>query len=214
MWWLRPNAVKKVYLTVIEKMILYVCEAWFRNNIKIRNKVLQIKRPLLIAITKSYKTVSNEALQILSGCASLEIIEIQTTREIKKLKATNYIQNQRKIDYETKLRPWERIKIKWEYFENMTEDHHIFTDGSKIGNRFGSAYVHYAKKQEVTKSQYRLADHNTVFTAEIFAIHKAIDYILDHELYDVKIVSDSRPTLMTVDSLSDQRVLIWNMKKN
>ncbi|GBM81979.1 hypothetical protein AVEN_221733-1 [Araneus ventricosus] len=95
----------------------------------------------------------------------------------------------------------------------MTEDHHIFTDGSKIGNRVGAAFVHYANKQEITKSQYRLTDHNTVYMAEVVAIHKATDYILDHELNDVKIVSDSRSALMTVESLSDNREFIWQIKK-
>ncbi|GBM75971.1 hypothetical protein AVEN_230499-1 [Araneus ventricosus] len=139
--------------------------------------------------------------------------EIETTREIKKLKATNYLQNQRSIDYEIKLRPRERIKIKWEYFQNMIEDHHIFTDCSKIGNRVDAAFIHYANKQEITKSPYRLADHNTVYMAEVFTIHKAIDYILHHELYDVKIVSDSRSALMTVESLYDNREFIWQIKK-
>ncbi|GBO46761.1 hypothetical protein AVEN_271011-1 [Araneus ventricosus] len=45
----------------------------------------------------------------------------------------------------------------------MTEDNHIFTDGSKIENRVGAAFVHHVNKQEITKSQYRLADHNTVY---------------------------------------------------
>ncbi|GBM19110.1 hypothetical protein AVEN_135598-1 [Araneus ventricosus] len=49
--------------------------------------------------------------------------------------------------------------------------------------------------------------------AEVFAIHKAIDYILYHELNDVKIVSDSRSALMTVESLSDSREFIWQIKK-
>ncbi|GBL71461.1 hypothetical protein AVEN_188019-1 [Araneus ventricosus] len=89
--------------------------------------------------------------------------EIETTTEIKKLKATNYLQNQRSIDCEIKLRPCERIKIKKEYFQNITEDNHIFTDGSKIENRVGAAFVHHVNKQEITKSQYRLADHNTVY---------------------------------------------------
>ncbi|GBN15678.1 hypothetical protein AVEN_170954-1 [Araneus ventricosus] len=95
----------------------------------------------------------------------------------------------------------------------MTEDHHIFTDGSKIGNRVGAAFVHHANKEEITKSQHRLAYHNTVYVSEIFAIHKAIDYILDHELYDVKIVSNSRSALMTIESLSDNREFIWQIKK-
>ncbi|GBN75407.1 hypothetical protein AVEN_195045-1 [Araneus ventricosus] len=93
----------------------------------------------------------------------------------------------------------------------MTEDH-IFTDGSKIGNRVGAAFVHHANKQEITKSQHRLADHNTVYMAEVFALHEVIDYILDHELNGVKIVSDSRSALMTVESLSD-REFIWQIKE-
>ncbi|GBN20948.1 hypothetical protein AVEN_190247-1 [Araneus ventricosus] len=94
----------------------------------------------------------------------------------------------------------------------MTEDH-IFTDGLKIGNRVGAAFVHFTNKQEITKSQYRLADHNTFYMAEVLAINKAIDYFLDHELYDVKIVSDSRPALTTVEPLSDNREFIWQIKK-
>ncbi|GBN74621.1 hypothetical protein AVEN_262438-1 [Araneus ventricosus] len=86
-------------------------------------------------------------------------------------------------------------------------------NGSKIGDRVGAFFVHYANKQEITISQYRLADHNTVYVAEVFAIHKTIEYIPDHELYDVKIVSDSRSALMTVESLSHNREFIWQIKK-
>ncbi|GBN65934.1 hypothetical protein AVEN_41174-1 [Araneus ventricosus] len=50
------------------------------------------------------------------------------------------------------------------------------------------------------------------FYIPLFYIHKAIDCILDHQLYDIKIVSDSRSALMTVTSLNDQRELIWNIK--
>ncbi|GBN28641.1 hypothetical protein AVEN_240868-1 [Araneus ventricosus] len=32
---------------------------------------------------------------------------------------------------EIKLRPWEKIKIKWKYFQNMTEDHHATGKGKK-----------------------------------------------------------------------------------
>ncbi|GBM39452.1 hypothetical protein AVEN_142390-1 [Araneus ventricosus] len=48
---------------------------------------------------------------------------------------------------------------------------------------------------------------------EVFAIHKAIDYILDHQLYDVNIMSDSRSALMTVESLSDNREFICQIRK-
>ncbi|GBM61953.1 hypothetical protein AVEN_60811-1 [Araneus ventricosus] len=49
--------------------------------------------------------------------------------------------------------------------------------------------------------------------AEVLAIHKAFDYILGHELNGVKIVSDSRSALMIVESLSDNREFIWQIKK-
>ncbi|GBM56246.1 hypothetical protein AVEN_101529-1 [Araneus ventricosus] len=37
--------------------------------------------------------------------------------------------------------------------------------------------------------------------------------LLNHELNDVKIVSDSRSALMTVESLSDNREFTWQIKK-
>ncbi|GBM63278.1 hypothetical protein AVEN_110958-1 [Araneus ventricosus] len=49
--------------------------------------------------------------------------------------------------------------------------------------------------------------------AEVFAIDQAIDYIINENLIDVKIVTDSRSALMTFESLTDNRAIIYEIKE-
>ncbi|GBM59456.1 Putative protein in type-1 retrotransposable element R1DM [Araneus ventricosus] len=72
-WGLRPEMVKEVYLTILERIILYGVEIWYRNIVKMNMKLLQIQRYALLSITKAYRTTLNEALQILSGCIPIDL---------------------------------------------------------------------------------------------------------------------------------------------
>ncbi|GBN28169.1 Putative protein in type-1 retrotransposable element R1DM [Araneus ventricosus] len=88
LWGLKAEVVKQIYLTVLEKMIMYGSSVWYRNLVKINKKLIQIQRTPLIGITKIYRTVSNEALQVLAGCPPLDIKiaeEIEVLTRIKQV---------------------------------------------------------------------------------------------------------------------------------
>ncbi|GBL80150.1 hypothetical protein AVEN_29136-1 [Araneus ventricosus] len=116
------------------------------------------------------------------------------------------------FDYELKLKPWQLIRIRWEFFEEQENGHLIFTDGSKIGDKVGCAFVHYYNKMELQFQEYRLGDANTVYMAEITAIQKTIDYVIDSGLVNVEIVTDSRSTLQALESVIDRRAIIVDIK--
>lgn len=72
-WGLRPNVLKEVYLRATERYALYGAENWYRDTVRIKNKLAQIQRKALISVTKCYRTVSTVALQVLAGCEPLDI---------------------------------------------------------------------------------------------------------------------------------------------
>ncbi|KAF8789494.1 Retrovirus-related Pol polyprotein type-1 like protein [Argiope bruennichi] len=57
------------------------------------------------------------------------------------------------------------------------DDIEIYTDGSKIDNKVGSAIACYYFNKLVHIDSHRLEDHATVFQAEAYALYMALDYI-------------------------------------
>ncbi|GBM30703.1 hypothetical protein AVEN_259569-1 [Araneus ventricosus] len=196
-------------------MIMYGSTVWYRNLVKINKKLIQIQRTPVIGITKTYRTVSNEALQVLAGCPSLDIKiaeEIEVLTRIKQVRREQEIGGLISFDYELKIKPWQLIRIRWEFFEEQENGHLIFTDGSKIDDKVGCAFVHYYNKMELQFQQYKLDDANTVYMAEVTAIQRAIDYVIASGLVNVGIVTDSRSTLQILESVIDRRAIIVDIK--
>ncbi|GBL85503.1 hypothetical protein AVEN_34667-1 [Araneus ventricosus] len=65
---------------------------------------------------------------------------------------------------------------------------------------------------ELQFQQYRLGDATTVFMAAVTAIQKAIDYVIASGLVSVGIVTDSRSTLQTLESVIDRRAIIVDIR--
>ncbi|GBL79861.1 hypothetical protein AVEN_28927-1 [Araneus ventricosus] len=51
-WGLRPEVVKVIYSVVIEEIIMYGNEIWYKGTVKQKNKLLEMQRMPMIAITK------------------------------------------------------------------------------------------------------------------------------------------------------------------
>ncbi|GBM15099.1 hypothetical protein AVEN_118470-1 [Araneus ventricosus] len=133
-------------------MIMYGSTVWYRDLVKINKKLIQIQRTPLTGITKTYRTVSNAALQVLAGCPPLDIKiaeEIEVLTRIKQVKRKQEIGGIISFDYELKIKPWQLIRIRWEFFEEQENGHLIFTDGSKIGDKVGCGIVLYYNKMEL-----------------------------------------------------------------
>ncbi|GBM85897.1 hypothetical protein AVEN_144324-1 [Araneus ventricosus] len=169
----------------------------------------------LIAITKCYTTISNQALQVLSGCAPLDLkieLEIEVAKQIKIIKKEEIYEGFQNFDCEELMKPWDTISIGWIYFESPDTGHEIYTDGSKINNQVGAAYVYYYNGTE-TACLIRLGNQNTVFMAEVMAISSSIDYCIDKNIRNSKVIIDSRSTLMAIKSTEEKRRIIIETKK-
>ncbi|GBN32880.1 Putative protein in type-1 retrotransposable element R1DM [Araneus ventricosus] len=214
-WGLRPEMAKEIYQTILEKIILYGVEIWYRDGTKMNMKLLQIQRYPLLSITKAYKTTSNEALQVLSGCLPIDL-KAQMICEIdSKLRGVNNVSTSIVTDFELeeKIIPWDVLRINWNLYKNMSSSFSVFTDGSKMNNRVGSAYVIYCGNDEIDFSMFRLSDNSSVFMAEAFAISKAVDEIIFRRMEYADLITDSRSTLMSLYSLKEKRCFINSIKR-
>ncbi|GBL81515.1 hypothetical protein AVEN_143769-1 [Araneus ventricosus] len=89
----------------------------------------------------------------------------------------------------------------------------VFTDGSRMNGRVGSAYVIYYGNDEIDFSMIRLSDNSSVFMAEVFAINKAVDEIIFRKIEYADLITDSRSTLMSLNSLREKKCFINNIKR-
>ncbi|GBL74620.1 Putative protein in type-1 retrotransposable element R1DM [Araneus ventricosus] len=214
-WGIRPEMTKEIYLTILERIILYGVEIWYRDKVKINMKLLQIQRYPLLSITRTYKTTSNEALQVLSGCIPFDLKAQMQVEIDSKIRGVVSFSDPSVIDFEKeeKLPPWEVIRINWNFFLEVNKHFSIFTDGSKMNGRVGCAFVLYVDDIETNSFMFRLSDNYSVFMAEVYAIYKAVEEIRIRNLHCVDIISDSRSALMALNSLRERRNFINEIKR-
>ena len=77
----------------------------------------------------------------------------------------------------------------------------VYTDGSKINGKTGSGVAVYEGTREIRAEHYRLPDGTTVFQAEVAAILKAAEALLqlsDQQLRYVKFFVDSQAAIMAL----------------
>ncbi|GIY65501.1 uncharacterized protein CDAR_187221 [Caerostris darwini] len=74
----------------------------------------------------------------------------------------------------------------------------IYTDGSRMDNHTGSAFVVFRDGVEIHHDTSRLNNEATVFQAELHAIEIAIHYIVKNNINNAAIITDSRSTLMAL----------------
>ncbi|GBL83220.1 hypothetical protein AVEN_165413-1 [Araneus ventricosus] len=80
-WGLSENIRRQLYLTVVERVILYASAAWAHSIIARQQKLLfSIQRKFLLNITGAYNTTPTTALQVIEGLMPLHIkAKIQST---------------------------------------------------------------------------------------------------------------------------------------
>ena len=82
------------------------------------------------------------------------------------------------------------IKQNFQELQSQLSDYqHIYTDGSKVENKVGCAYVLGSHHEKI-----RLPDGSSIFTVESKAIDMALDYIRNNSL-DKKFVIFQTPFL-------------------
>ncbi|GBL76340.1 hypothetical protein AVEN_234579-1 [Araneus ventricosus] len=141
-----------------------------------------MQRSPLLSITKAYSIASTDALHVLSGCPPLDLkvrTDVVTSQHIQCIKNSREIGGLQSFNFEMAGKTWEMVKIGWSLFdESQTFGNIIYTDGSKIQNRVGCAFIHFQANDEIYSELFRLSHEATVFMAEVVAIWQAVKYII------------------------------------
>ncbi|GBM65623.1 hypothetical protein AVEN_164728-1 [Araneus ventricosus] len=188
--------------------------------VKISQKLIQIQRVALVQIANTYKTVSSEALQVLTGLFPLDLV---ADKEVTKfnlfnrgipinIKDKGYSFQDFDLVNKLDLLPWGKGGISW----SMDSDPNgrfkkIFTDGSKLNGRVGSGIVCLNEARDIIwKLEIRLNDEASVFIAEAVAIQMAVEKVGPTK---EKIVIFSKSVLMALESNKNHSEVIMKLKK-
>ncbi|XP_055944332.1 uncharacterized protein LOC129975302 [Argiope bruennichi] len=219
---LHHHLLKRIYSGAFEPYVLFGYGAWGHKlkykQIKRTFEIIQ-RRPL-VKILKAYRTTSTHALQILAGILPLHL-------RAKELFANFLIKTQKlqvKLNdtvfepdiYEPSLNPYEQHPCEWTTYPFRKtppsgDGIEIYTDGSKIDNKVGSAIACYYFNKLIRIDSHRLEDHATVFQAEAYAFFMALDYIEKTNSWsNASIFSDS---LSLLTALASPKRKTWILKQ-
>ncbi|XP_035215007.1 uncharacterized protein LOC118188623 [Stegodyphus dumicola] len=208
-WGLNPHIQKLLYQTVIVPIVTYGAAVWSQpmQGRKVRS-LQSIQRSFLLNISKAFRTTSTSALQVITGLLPLHLrTEQEGARQLLKLlnqQVTFYGEHYSPEDYE---RPYNRLRLHpaayglgvhvtlRESTQLPDGDYYIYTDGSKIEDNTGCAFAVFHHGTLLHQWKAHLHGHNSVFQGEAFAIVNATKYILEHQILNCCIVTDSQSVL-------------------
>ena len=89
----------------------------------------------------------------------------------------------------------------------LSDYQHIYTDGSKVEDKVGCAYISGSHHEKI-----RLPDGSSIFTAESKAIDMALDYVMNNPLENKFVIfSDSLSVLKSLNHTSSKNPKIQNV---
>lgn len=135
------NKISKIIMRLLQ-IITYACNIGYNTKVKFLTKLQSIQRTSLITITKCYKTVATDTLCVLAGCLPFHLlIEKQIDYENKVIINSNInilnLNKRIKLNYMLQNKLYYNIKTNTELGTNE-----FYTDGSKLNDSVGCAYVY------------------------------------------------------------------------
>lgn len=224
-WGLSGRVLKKLYLEVIDKIMEYGSEIWFLENSRIRLKIAQVQRIPLLSITKSYRTVSTDALCVIAGIppAEITIMEKKRLYDFRTYRNNYYLDGEvyRYDDVDWKVPNFNLDndrRIPWKYGDGIHRNAEIevYTDGSRTDDdKVGYGFVVFCNDSEWDRISGRIVDYASVFDAEACAIWKGLEYVKENFICgSVNIYSDSRSVLEALASGSSGNYLLTKIRDN
>lgn len=116
-----------------------------------------------------------------------------------------------------KTAPWVDNSINWQIAKNVDLAHSnqisVYTDGSKLMDQVGCAFIVIKNNTIIKKNQFRLSDNSTVFSAEALAILEACRFLIRNGLENSRIFSDSMSVLQELAGQQTKNDLIREIKE-
>nr|XP_042911246.1 uncharacterized protein LOC122272137 [Parasteatoda tepidariorum] len=216
---LNPNILKLIYLQAIQKKIIYGASVWYKNKVKINQKLLTIQRTPLLNITKCYSTTSTEALQILEGVTPIDL-KIRATISIKRhtWSPEEFNDNDNQTDELKNYIPYSvpaydptKLKIVSRGFGSPRGvGYEFYTDGSRkqVTNestganedRVGCGFLVKLDNHTIYEQTARLNNECSIYSAELTAIKLATLWANNNIIEQYTIFSDSKSSLQALEN--------------
>jgi len=214
-WGLKHKALNTIYTGGILPLILYGAPVWksVMNRACYKAKIVRIQRLINIRIAKAYRTVSNEALCVITGIMPINLKIMETARyyEITKRKGSQY---NSEMEVKNWTRPAKYVNI-IEGQEERTHSIYAYTDGSKNDIGVGSGIAVFSDNSLTTCLKYRLNECCSNNHAEQLAILKALEYLQYMKVGEktVLVHTDSKITLQLLKNQRKHTQLIDQIRR-
>ena len=220
-WGLSSPVTELVYKGAIEPMVLYGAEIWepcLRSNWA-KRILSQIQRACLLRVCKSYRTVSYEACCIIANVMPFKE-KVDELTSLRQVKLTGMMQgNGIQLPIQQGALNGRHPALTTLGFVNFgpsndSMNYSIYTDGSKSDEGVGSAFVVYQQSTEIHHRIFRLPVYCSVFQAELLALKKALEHLLDSRpMMPVQIFSDSLSSLMAIQDRNSDTQLVSQIQE-
>ena len=219
-WGLSSDVLRTIYISAIEPILTYSCSSW--NSIldlkTKRAKLLSIQRSFAISIIKGYKSISAEAALVLANIEPIDLkIRYCSSRYLLK-KGIPDNEHLSQITFQLRApfsyRPHPALTTNFSV-TNCRRPHqiNIFTDGSKLEEQTGCAFVALRNDLVIHIDKKRLANECSVFQAELLAILSATEWCIDKN-FDARIHCDSQAAIKAVCSRNTSDALALDIQKS
>lgn len=228
-WGLNPEVVRIIYMAVIEPIILYAASVWAKaaQKIYVQKQLNTILRGFAQKISKAYRTVSMNSALILTGLLPLDlrVKEAATLYETKRGKPLPILKDRSvegKTTFLKDLHPARETEYSFscltseEDVMSVEEDGvvQIYTDGSKLEGKVGAALTWWYNGVELKARKFKLEEYCTVFQAELYAVYRATEMMVESGETKFKILSDSRSTLEILQNMDARHPLVVATRNN
>ena len=145
-WGLNYAALKTIYTEGTLPLLLYEAPVWINanNQASYKLKITRVQRLINIRLARAYRTVSNEALCLITGLIPIDI-KIEETAQLYQL-TRGSTKEEAKIDQDMGIKHWLHPAVKITILRDNNEDSsttQIFTDGSKSEQGVGAGIAVY-----------------------------------------------------------------------
>ncbi|GBM65694.1 hypothetical protein AVEN_87117-1 [Araneus ventricosus] len=208
-----PITLDPFSATEVLLLLRNVRRSWCLNpTFKMKRKLSSIQRPFLLHISGAYRTTPTAALQTILSIPPLHMqlqFEARFTSIYRlRIPLPPFITDTQPHDLEMKATGWsthpsEHLKPNQISFEDgeayiaRKDIINIFTDGSKTEHGVGTAFCVLTNDIWAYQWSAKLNDNNTVFQAELTALHEAVIYASHLPNHNTsKIHVDNRASIM------------------
>ncbi|XP_061385417.1 uncharacterized protein LOC133320795 [Danaus plexippus] len=229
-WGLCSEIIRTIYFAVVEPTILYGASSWAKaaEKISVQRSFATVQRGFAQKIARSHRTVSLNAALTLAGLLPLDLRVWEAARlfESKRGRPIDELDSrelEERVAFTEAPHPASEPDVDYVCLEGMLPEHvaqlhlpeHlIYTDGSKSDDGVGAAYTYWRDGVEVRTRRLRLEPMCTVFQAELLAIARATDLVVERNFASAAVLSDSRSSLDLIRNPDTRHPLATHIRKN